>query len=101
MKIIQFDMHKHPKPPQKTATLSINMHKLDTAAYILSKYYYQENFLGYRYLKLRASRYPSHACGAGPSRSQAHGRPWFLIPIPQKVLLTLVVQLIYQTSLRM
>jgi len=22
-------------------------------------------------------------CAAGPSRSQAHGRPWFLIPIPQ------------------
>lgn len=21
---------------------------------------------------------PSHSCGAGPSRSQGHGRPWFL-----------------------
>ena len=20
---------------------------------------------------------PSHSCGAGPSRSQGHGRPWF------------------------
>ena len=27
-------------------------------------------------------------CTAGPSRSQAHGRPWFPIPIPQKVLCT-------------
>ena len=43
------------------------------------------NFLGYRYLKLRASRYPSHRYAAGPSRSQAHGRPWFPIPIPQKI----------------
>ena len=41
--------------------------------------------MGYQYLKLRASRYPSHRFAAGPSRSQAHGRPWFLIPISQKV----------------
>ena len=52
---------------------------------------FQENFLGYQYLKLRASRYPSHRYAAGPSRSHAHGRPWFLIPIPQKVLCTLKV----------
>jgi len=50
--------------------------------------FFKENFLGYQYLKLRASRYPSHSYGAGPSRSQAHGRPWFPIPIPQKVLCT-------------
>ena len=46
---------------------------------------FQGNFLGYQYLKLRASRYPSHRFATGPSRSQAHGRPWFPIPIPQKV----------------
>ena len=40
----------------------------------------------YQYLKLRASRYPSHCFAAGPSRSHAHGRPWFPIPIPKKVL---------------
>ena len=28
--------------------------------------------------------YPSHAYGAGPSRSQAHGRPWFLKLLPLK-----------------
>ena len=36
--------------------------------------------LEYQYLKLRASRYPSHCFAAGPSRSQAHGRPWFFLP---------------------
>ena len=41
-------------------------------------------FRGYQYLKLRASRYPSHAYGAGPSRSQRHGRRWFPILIPLK-----------------
>ena len=45
---------------------------------------YPRELLGYQYLKLRASYYPSHCFAAGPSRSQAHGRPWFLIPIPQK-----------------
>ncbi len=42
-----------------------------------------EMILGYQYLKLRASRYPSHRFAAGPSHSQRHGRRWFLIPIPQ------------------
>ena len=27
----------------------------------------ENKFWGYQYLKLRASRYPSHAFGAGPS----------------------------------
>ena len=44
----------------------------------------ENKFWGYQYLKLRASRYPSHAFGAGPSRSQRHGRRWFPILIPPK-----------------
>ena len=51
------------------------------------------NLSGYWQIKLRASRYPivhwpmgwtsfyyaiaKGSFGAGPSRSQAHGRPWF------------------------
>ena len=42
----------------------------------------ENKFWVYQYLKLRASRYPSHAFGAGPSRSQNHGRLWFLRVYP-------------------
>ena len=36
-----------------------------------------ELFLGYQYLKLRASRYPSHRFAAGPSLYRAEGGDGF------------------------
>ena len=46
-------------------TLGINMHKSNPTAYNLSKYYYQENFLGYQYLMQR------RAVSLGSKRSTA------------------------------